>query len=158
MPKRNWKRVQPHSLNHAIELCIEHARDKRNLSVDQIADLCRCNKWTLYKYMERGSMPADLIRPFEFACGIDFVSRWLVVSGGRLVVDIAFGRKQGPEDMQSLQEITLGAVGALIKFYNDQATDEETLGAVLSAMERLAWHKSNVEKTRQPELPFEDHA
>lgn len=33
MTRRNWKRIRPHSLRYALELCKEHARERRNLSV-----------------------------------------------------------------------------------------------------------------------------
>ncbi len=156
MAKRNWKRLQPNSLNHAMELCLEHAKERHNRSVDNVADLIGANKWTLYKYLESGAMPARLIRPFEFACGIDFISRWLVISSGRLVIDIPKGRAVVPEDIGALQAATHEAIGALMKFYADGAELDETLASVQTALERLAWHRGNVETYRQPELPFDE--
>jgi hypothetical protein len=157
MSRRNWKRVQPHSLRDAMDLCLEYAREKHNQSVDTIADtMGLASKWTLYKWVQEANLPSRMIRPFEHACGIHLVSRWLVVSSGKLVVDMPKGRKQGPEDIQALQEATHEAIGALIKFYNDQADADTALAAVQTALERLAWHKINVEKSHQPELPFDE--
>lgn len=155
MRKKNWRGVQAYDLRHAIELCIEHARDRHNRSIEQVADLIDANKWTLYKWIESGAIPANKIKPIEFACGVDFISRYLVVTSGKLVIDIPKGRRSGPDDMQVLQVATHDAVGALMKFYNDQADAKETLASVQTAMESLAWHKTNVEKTEQPELPFD---
>jgi len=72
------------------------------------------------------------------------------------VIAIPKGRNGAPEDIQALQAITHEAIGALIKFYADQADADATLAAVQTALERMAWHKGNVEKYRQPELPFDE--
>ena len=59
MRRRNWKRVNPTSLRHAMELCLDYGREKRNLSVDRVADLMGMpSKYTLYKWLENGRMPA----------------------------------------------------------------------------------------------------
>jgi hypothetical protein len=157
MTRRNWKRVQPASLRDAMDTCLEYAREKHNRSVDNVADLMGLpSKWTLYKWVQEASLPSRLIKNFEHACGIDFVSRWLAVSGGKLVIDIPRGKLASPEDIHTLQEVTHDAIGALIKFYADQADTAETLAAVQTALERLAWHRANVAKCQQPELPFDE--
>jgi hypothetical protein len=157
MAKRNWKRVQPRDLRHAMDLCLEFAKERHNRSADHIADLMgEVNKWTLYKWIEAGSMPVRLVKAFEHACGIDFLSRWLAMSGNKLVIEIPIGKIADPEDMQALQEITHAAIGSLLKFYKAQANSDETLAAVQTALERMAWHRANVEKCRQPELPFDE--
>jgi hypothetical protein len=157
MSRRNWKRVQPRDLRDSMDKCLDYARENHNRSVDHIAELMGLpSKWTLYKWIQEASLPSRLIKSFEHACGVDFVSRWLAISGGKLVIDIPKGRKQGPEDIQALQEATHEAIGALIKFYNDQADADTALAAVQTALERLAWHKMNVEKSHQPELPFDE--
>lgn len=157
MSGRNWKRMQPRDLRGAMDLCLEYAKAKHNRSVDTVADLMGLtSKWTLYKWIQEASLPSRLIKPFEFACGIDFVSRWLVVSGGKMVIDIPKGRKGGPRDIQALQSATHDAIGALMTFYEDKSNAEDTLAAIQTALERMAWHKGNVEKYRQPELSFDD--
>lgn len=157
MIKRNWKRVQPYSLRDAMDKCLEYAREHHNRSIDNVADLMGLSsKWTLYKWVQEASLPSRLIKNFEHACGIDFVSRWLAVSGGKLVIDIPHGKLASPEDIHALQEATHDAIGALIRFYHDQADVETTLEAVQTALERLAWHKINVSKAQQPELPFDE--
>ena len=157
MSQRNWKRVQPRDLRDAMDLCVEYAKAKHNRSVDSVAELMgEVNKWTLYKWMQEASLPLRLVKPFEHACGIDYVSRWLAMSGNKLVIDIPKGRKGGPQDIQALQAATHDAIGVLMKFYEDKTNAEDTLAALQTALERMAWHKGNVEKYRQPELPFDD--
>lgn len=156
MSRRVWKRVQAGNLNQAMELCLEFAREKHNRSTEGVADLMGVNHWTLYKWMSSGSMPANLIRPFEHACGIELVSRWLAASSNKLVIDMPRAAKSGPGDIMLLQAAINDAVGALIKFYDDKCNAMQTISAVQTALECLVWHRSNVSKYGQDELPFED--
>ena len=157
MLKRNWKRVQPRDLRDAMELCLDFARDKQNLSVDGVADMMGlASKWTLYKWVQEASMPYRLIPSFENACGIDFMSRHLVSRGGKIVIEIPRGRQCGAEDIQVLQGVLNDMAGQLIKFYTDKSDVAATLAIIQSALENIAWHKGNVEKYRQPELPFDE--
>jgi hypothetical protein len=157
MPKRNWKRVQPYSLRDAMDKCLDYARETHNRSVDTVADLMGLpSKWTLYKWIEAGSMPVRMVKAFEHACGVDFLSRWLAMSGDKLVIDIPRGRHVGPDAMHTLQVTLNDTVGALLDFYADKIGVEQTTAMLQTAMEQLAWHKINVEKAHQPELPFDD--
>lgn len=157
MAKRNWKNVQARDLRHAQELCLEHAREKRNLSVDSVAEIMGLNsKWTLYKWMEAGNLTVRLVKNFENVCGIDFISRWMVTSGGKLVIEIPRGKVGSPEDIQALQTVCHEAIGALMQFYGKNLDAASTLEAMINSLERMAWHKSNVEKFQQPELPIDD--
>lgn len=155
MARRNWKSTVPTSLSHAMELCIEHAREKYNRSVDRIAELMGlANKYTLYKWVESGKLPAISIRPFEHACGCDFITRYLAHSAAKLLVDIPIGRAGSDEDIQRLHESCGAAVGVLIKFYRGEVTTEQASGALTVAMEDLGWHRANVLKSQSPELDF----
>jgi hypothetical protein len=153
---RNWKRVAATSLPHAMELCIEFAREKHNRSVERIADLMGCaNKFTLYKWIESGKIPAVSIRPFEHACGCDFVTRYLAHSASKLLLDIPVGRCAGVEDLQRLTGSCNAAVGVLIQFYAGRIDAESAITAVTIAMEDLAWHRINASKVHAPELPLQ---
>ena len=155
MPRRNWKRVTVTSLRHAMELCLEHAREKHNHNVDRIADLMGlANKWNLYKWLESGRMPASLIRPFESACGIMLVTRYLAHSSDFLIIEIPTGRKATAKQINALQGSLNEAFGHLIRFVEGESSAEETAASLVSAMEDLAFHKRNVEKANQPELDF----
>lgn len=153
MTRRNWKRIRPHSLRHALELCKEHARERRNLSVERIAELMGlADHWTLYKWFQSGRIPANLIRPFEQACGIDFVTQWLAGSSGKLLIDMPTGKAVDAMEVQQLQEAQTEATAQILKFANGQTSVEEAIAAIVSAMSGLAWHKGNIEKHAQPEL------
>ncbi len=153
MTRRNWKRIQPHSLRHALELCKDYAKERHNLSVERIAErMGQADHWTLYKWFQSGRMPVNLVPAYEAICGIDFVSRWMAASAGKLLIDIPTGRHATPADIQSMQGTLNDAVGGLLKFHAGKATAVETLAALAGAMAGLAWHYGNVEKHAQPEL------
>ena len=153
--RRNWKRIQPNSLNHAQELCLLHARERLNRSVDQVADLMGLtNKWVLYKWIQNGRIPTVLIRPFEAACGINYVTRYLAHSDHKLLIDIPTGKRASDNDINTLQVCFTDAVALLLRFYGGQAESGETLSALTSTMERLAWHRGEVERHQHPEFDF----
>jgi hypothetical protein len=153
MSRRNWKKLQPTSLRHALELCKEFARERHNLSVERIAErMGEADHWTLYKWLQNGRMPAVQIPVYEAACGIDYVTRWLAGASGKLLITIPTGRKLKASDVQELQMELHRAVGTLINFYQGDAKAEDTLSAIVNSMESLAWHKGNVEQHDQPQL------
>ncbi|WP_026601664.1 hypothetical protein [Methylomonas sp. 11b] len=156
MSRQNWKAVRPLDLQSAMEWCVKFAKAKHNRSMDTIADLMGVNKWTLYKWVAEADMPLRLIHSFEHACGINYVSRYLVESRGQMVVDIPRGKKCGAGDVHALQTAYNAAVGELLKFYEELGDVDETLAAMQTALEQTSWHRGNVEKYRQPELPFDE--
>lgn len=153
MGRRSWKNTHPNSLRNAIELCLEHARQKKNFSVDRVADLMgQSNKWSLYKWMENGRMPSNLIRPFENACGIDLMTQYLATSAHKLVVSMPTGKRGEASDINDLQASFSEAVGLLIRFYQHQDQAEETLSSLTGLMQEIAFHRENVNKVSSPEL------
>ena len=155
MARNNWKHRQPGTLRQAMEWCLEYARVKHNRSVDHVADLMgQSNKWVLYKWLESGRMPAVLIRPFENACGIDYVTRYIGHSGHKLLIDIPNGKRATGKDINSLQSSFAESVSLLLKFYEGESEADETIAALLTTMEQLAWHRGTIERHKQPELDF----
>jgi len=153
MARRNWKRVAPTSLRHAMELCLEYGREKRNLSVDRVADLMGLtSRWTLYKWLESGKMPAILIRPFEHATGATFVTRYIATSAHKLLVDIPNGKPAKDIDVLALQTGFNEAVNLLARFYQGEASAEETMASLTQTMSDIAAHRENVSKALAPEL------
>lgn len=141
MARRNWKRVAPTSLRHAMELCLEYGREKRNLSVDRVADLMGLpSKWSLYKWLESGKMPAILIRPFEHATGATFMTQYIATSAHKLLVDIPTGKPAKDDDVLAL------------RFYRGEVSAEETKAVLDKMMGEIAWHRENVNKSLAPEL------
>ena len=154
--KRNWKRVRPTSLLHALELCVEYARDVHNLSVERIADrMGETTHHALYKWLAEGGMPMRKLRPFEHACGCKYASRWVAMSGDLLTIDIPTGRSATCADVMALQETLNDAVGALLQFYQGKLSPDEVLTSVTAGMEGLAFHRENVKKHDQPELDLQ---
>ncbi len=153
--KRNWKRFQPSSLRQALEACKDHGRERKNLSVERIAEnMGLADHNLLYKWIQSGRIPANMIRPYQLICGCDFVTRWLVASEGCLLVSIPAGQAAHPEDMQVLQGLVNDSIGALLSFYAGKAEAEPTLESLRTAITELAWHRENVAKSGDPELDF----
>lgn len=155
--KRNWKRVRPTSLLNALELNIEHAREVRNAGVDRVAEgMGEANHHNLYKWLGSGRMPLVTLRAFENACGASFVTRWLALSAGLLVIDIPTGRPADGNDVLALQETLNDAVGALLQFYAGKVEQAEVLARLTAGLEGLAFHRENIKKFDQPEFQFND--
>lgn len=154
--KRNWKRVRPTSLLQAMEMCTDYARETKNASVQRIAEFMgEKTHHTIYKYLESGSMPLVKLRAFENVCGVNFVTRWLAMSAGLLVIDIPTGRSADSSDVMALQETLNDAVGSLLGFYSGKTPAEEVLARITAGMEGLAFHRENVRKYDQPELDLQ---
>ncbi len=156
MTRPSWKRVSPCSLRQSMELSLEHARVKHNFSVDRVADLMgQSNKWTLYKWLENGRLPAVLIRPFESSCGIDLVTRYLGHSANKMLIDIPTGRKASGRELNELLASFSHASGLLVAFYESNSSPAETESALTALLEDLAWHRANVKQTMQPSFELE---
>lgn len=156
MSRRDWKRVVPTSLIEAFRLCKDFARDQRHLSVERIAELMGVTADALYKWLATGRMPAVLIPAYEHICGIDFVSRHLALSAGKLVVSMPTGRQVTADDVQTLQGVLNHAVGSILAFAAGSVPAHQTLADIEAAMSGLAWHRANVQKHQQPELNLEE--
>ncbi len=152
---RNWKRMQATSLRHALELCKDHAREKHNKSVERIADEMGVpDHWAVYKWIQSGRIPANLIRPFENACGIDYVTRWLAVSAGKVMVDVPSGRNLNGTDVVTLHNGFGTALQLLTDFYAKKVDAGQTLAALTAHLEDVAWHRANIAQHSQPEFDF----
>lgn len=151
---RHWKRISPASLLEAFRLCKDYARETKNLSVERIAELMGVTADALYKWLATGRMPAILIPVYEHVCGIDFVSRHLALSAGKLVVSMPTGRTVKALDVQELQALLNDAVGAILAFADGNADAGRTLAAIEASMAGLAWHRATVAKHCQPDFDF----
>ncbi|UZR27464.1 helix-turn-helix domain-containing protein [Methylococcus mesophilus] len=154
MRNRNWSRVQPLNALHAIKLCNQYARDKRNLSIPGIENKMGVKADKVYDWQSDGNLPVRLILNYEEVCGVHFISRWLAQSAGYMTIRVPTGRKSQARDINSLQELLTEAVGQIIKFAAGKAEANDVLGAIQTGMEALAWHRVNVEKHQQPEFDF----
>lgn len=156
MTRRNWKRVRPRSMTEALRLCKEFAQERFNLSVERIADRMGATHDSLYKWLASGRLPAILIPAYEHACGCSFVSEWLAVSAGKLVIDMPTGSKGTPEGLMEVNASCAAALQLLTAFYAAPkgADAEDTLAALRKHMEQVAFHHHNVASYATPELEF----
>lgn len=151
--RRNWKQLRGTSMTHAMQLCIQHADQVLNRSVDQIVDLMsEASVNTLYKWLATGRMPAIKIRAFESACGVDYVTRYLAHSDNQMLVKMPSGRKPEHRELNELNLAANTAINELFKFYDGDAEAEQTITALTVLLEDLAHQRGNVEKFQQPEL------
>lgn len=155
MAKRNWKRVAPRSLRHGMELCLEFAKERKNLNVDRIADLMGLSsRWVLYKWLKSASMPIKLVTPFEHACGCNFMTQYQATSAHKLLIDIPSSKPAKEEDLLALQTGFNEAVNVLASFYKGEEEAAVALGEITSHMTAIASHRARIEKVADPELDF----
>lgn len=153
MARMNWKRQRARSLRHGMELCIAHAKEVHNRSVERIAEMMgEQNHWTLYKWMESGRMPASQITAFEHACGIDFVTQHQAHSAGYLLMKVPTGKKPSHKELNELAQFTHCTLGDLLAFYDNHEDADAVKQAVTQLIEDLAFQRGNIEKFQQPEL------
>ena len=157
MNSKVWKPNQrPTSATHAARLCKDHAAVKLNLSVERIADLMGVTHDTLYKWLSTGRMPLIVIPGFEHACGCNYVSEWLAASSGKVAISIPTGRAVKQGDLVEPNTCFGAALQLLADFYNAPAKPDasETLAALTSHLQQVAWHHANVGQFANPELEF----
>lgn len=159
MIRRNWKNVRPNSLTEALRLCKEYAHDRKNLSIERIADLMGVTHDSLYKWLATGRLPVMLVPPYELACGCNFASAWLATSAGKLVIDMPVGRSASASDLMRLNSGWAAAMQLLTDFHANpqKATAEVTLAALREHITQVAHQHANVAEHRTPGFDF-DHA
>lgn len=153
MSRRNWRVWRPTSLQEAVEGCVDFAKEHGpRMSVERVADLVGESKWTIYKWIEQGSIPAKKIAGFEHACGACYVTEYLASSARKLVIDLPTGRLPTSRDIHAVQEACTAATGALLRFAEGKASAAETIDHLTAAMTLLAHERAQVERVAQPEL------
>ena len=140
------------SLREAFRLTKEYGRERKNFSVERIAELLDCSPDALYKWLSNGSMPSGKIQAYEHICGIHLVSEYLAASANRIVIEIPTGKAANAADISELQAVISESVTKLIRFYRGEADQLETEDALTGVLNSVAWHRVNVHKTDQPEL------
>ncbi|URX63273.1 hypothetical protein KR767_04170 [Luteibacter anthropi] len=139
-------------MQEAVEACVAFAQEKHRLSVERIADLVGETKWTVYKWMEQGSVPARKIAGLEHACGRAFITQYLATSARKLLVDLPTGRMPTQSDIHAVQQACNTAIGALLAFAQGDATATDTADHLTAAMSLLAHERAQVQRHDQPEL------
>lgn len=151
----NWKKAQAKSLIEALELCKNFAREKKKLSIEQIAELMGVGDEALRKWIRYGTMPINKVPSYEMVCGCTYVSAYQAARDGKLLIEIPTGRQVNAVDVLEMQNTFNHAIGLLMKVASGDAEVDETVAALTSTMCDIAYHRENVQKATAPELDFE---
>ncbi|WP_102797338.1 hypothetical protein [Bowmanella denitrificans] len=152
MTTKLLKRLIPRSLNEALQACKEYAVKHANMSVPRLADRIGSTPDSLYKYLGLGTLPVNKLVAYEEASGTLFVTQYLAHSHGCLLVKIPSGRRASHKQLAELQKYSAEVISMLIDVNNDGGDVERTVEQIQLLMQDLAYHKTNTEKLRQPEL------
>ena len=145
--------AQAHIALHDID---PHRLELSRLVAQRVADALGVTHDSLYKWLATGRLPAILIPTYEHACGCHFVSEWLAASAGRLVIDMPKGRTVSQSELVELNSGFAAALQLLTNFYasDGKADPIETLDALTTHLQQVAWHHANVNVHATPELEF----
>lgn len=149
---KNWKRVVVNSLQHGTDLCVQHAQDKHNRSIQQIADQIGENHHTLYKWLAETRMPIKKVIGFEKACGVALITQYLAHANNKMLVDIPTGRKAEHRSLNELAAYTHKVMGMLLEFEADSSEPDALKEAITLLMADFAHQRGQVSKRQQPEL------
>ena len=144
----------PHSLVKALALTKEHGKEKKNQSVQRIADRLGINEDLLYKWICNGTMPAKAIIAFEESCGINFVTQYLAHSQGYLLVKAPTGRKAEHKDLNQLQLYMAQVAAKIIEANEGDCSAQDATDYIKVLMQDLAFQQKNVAVTQCPQTTF----
>lgn len=117
-----------------------------------VSDLMGAAYATVYDWLSKGTLPANKIAPFEFACGANYVTEWICANAHLLAVEMPSGRQIKETDVLGLNQHFLEATALLIGFFKGEAGQDETIAELDALMGELGWHRANVERADSPEL------
>ncbi|MDO6488259.1 hypothetical protein Q4503_11140 [Colwellia sp. 6_MG-2023] len=155
MARTNWKCIVPHNMNHAIQLCKQHALDNKNMSVARIADHLAITTDTLYKWLGNGRIPANHVFAYEQACGISFITEYLAHSQGYLLVKAPTGRKAEHKDLNKLQLYMAQVAAKIIEANEGDCTAQDAIDHIKILMQDLAYQQKNVAAVQVPQTQFD---
>lgn len=150
--KRGMRRAS--SISEATQMCLDFAMKKHNRGVKRVADLMGTKLDTLYKWLGEVRMPINMIAAFESACGVTHVTEYLCAQAHLLAVEMPSGRKLTQTEVMQLQKHFAETTGMLIDFHDHGTDGEETTAALTGLMGEIGWHRANVERCTQPDLPL----
>ncbi len=155
------KKRFPNNLRDALRMSKDHAKARKNLSVERIADLLGVSADCLYKWLGDGTMPASTIPMYEHVCGASFVSTWLATSAGLMVIPMPRGHKPKQEQFLAFQQLFSDSLSQLAAYWQaDKSTRTDSQNDVINSLTQAincgAWHRENVQKCETPEFDFGD--
>ena len=145
----------PHSMVKALNLTKEHGKEKKNQSVQRIADRLGINEDLLYKWVANGTMPVKAVIAFEESCGINFVTQYLAHSQGYLLVPAPTGRKAQHKDLNQLQLYMAQVAAKIIEANEGTCTAQDAIDHIKVLMQDLAFQQKNVAVTECPQETFD---
>lgn len=149
---RKNQRKQATSLDEAIQMCADYAQIKHRRPAKVISDLMGVELKTYYRWMADSAMPINRIRQFESFCGCNYVSEYLCIAAGKVVIDIPTGNKTPVAQLGEMQANAGNAIVLLSRFYEGKSSLEETLDALNHTLTDMAYHRQNIIKHSAPEL------
>lgn len=152
MKRKYWKPVHAKSLQEGIRLTLDFALHRYNYSVARVAELMGTSEWVVYKWLSKGTLPAEKIRPLEHICGATYITEYLSSSAHKLLIDIPTGSKVDDTEILELQTTFNESINLLAKFYHGQSEADETIAALTHTISQIAGHRENVQKSLMPEL------
>jgi hypothetical protein len=150
---RHVKR-RANSISDAVQLSLDFALRKHNRGTKRIAELMGVKIDTLYKWFSRDGMPINMLGAFENACGTMYVTEYLCAQAHLLAVEMPTGRKLTQTTVLELQKSFTDTTGLLIGFHSTGQDGAETALALTGLMGEIGWHRANVERCTQPDLPL----
>jgi hypothetical protein len=133
-------------------LCVEFAAEQRR-TTKVLADLMGVEIKTLYRWLSENSMPLNRVRQFETFCGISLVSDYLCLAhGNKVVIEIPAGKKADVTELAEVQCCFAEAMALLARFYQNGDAVDATVAALTKTLSQVAYQRSNVIKTGEPEL------
>lgn len=142
-------------MNHAIQLCKQHALDNKNMSVARIADHLAITTDTLYKWLGNGRIPANHVFAYEQACGISFITEYLAHGQGYLLVKAPTGRKAEHKDLNKLQLYMAQVAAKIIEANEGDCTAQDAIDHIKVLMQDLAYQQKNVAAVQVPQTQFD---
>ncbi|MHD0644871.1 hypothetical protein ACYPKM_04540 [Pseudomonas aeruginosa] len=136
---------------NAMKRCAKEAKQHRQMSAERIADALGVSVWCLYKWLETGRMPINVISAYERACGSHYVTEALAKASQAVVVDYPDGRRPTAEEFYAFQGKLIAATGILIDLEAGSASPEEADEIVWTAIQALMWQMLNVRALADPQ-------
>lgn len=153
MAKQSWNRITPNDIPQALQLSVDHGREKKNLSIQRIADLMGVSSQnTLYGWLSSGRMPLMMVPAFEHATGINLVTRFLAHGQNKLLVEMPTGKRAQNHDIANLVINANQTFGQLMRFFDGEESAHDVSAALKGLMEDLEKQRRNLDQYKQPEL------
>jgi hypothetical protein len=143
--KNNAVQIDNPDLAEAINACLKHANEHYGLSVKDIAPGMNTKMFTLFKWIESGKMPLNVVAQFENLCHARYITRHLAEVSGFILVTCPRGMETPENALVTLNKTTVEAVGSVAGFMSGDKSKRDAIKAIDTAIESLVWQKSRIQ-------------